>query len=117
MSGDHDELSSPASSARSQSATASSQLARYEGWILEVARRRDELRRDRTLYSRLFVGLPVISLIGFAWGVGVGVGAMITAALASAFGFYTVLFRLSEYRRELEMLRNDVIRLRKQRDG
>jgi hypothetical protein len=31
--------------------------------------------------------------------------------MMSAFGFYTVLFRLGEYRRELERLRHDIARL------
>lgn len=87
------------------------QLAKYEHWYREVEARRAELVRDRPGYTKLFVAMPIVSLVAFVGGVGIGVGALLTAIMMSAFGFYTVLFRLGEYRRELERLRHDIARL------
>jgi hypothetical protein len=81
------------------------QLARYEAWISELESRQKDIAKKRPGYLRLLVGLLIGSTIGFVWGVWIGVGALLTGVLVCLFGFYTVLFRESEYVKELKSLR------------
>lgn len=81
------------------------QLAKYEAWISELESRQKDIAEHRTGYLRLFVGLLIVSTVGFYWGVWIGVGAFLTGILACLFGFYTVLFREGEYVKELKSLR------------
>jgi hypothetical protein len=82
------------------------QLVKYETWIREIERRRDDIASKRTGYLRFFVGMLVASNLGFFWGVWFGVGSLLTGILCCLFGFYTVLYREGEYVDEIAWLRN-----------
>jgi hypothetical protein len=87
-------------------------LALYEARIEEIERRQTNLARGRTGYMRLFVAIPVVSVLGFLFGVWFGAATLATGILMGIFGFYTVSVREGDYERELDGLRSVVDGLR-----
>jgi hypothetical protein len=80
------------------------QLEKYEAWIKELERRRDDIAKHRPGYIRLFIALPIVSLLGFIGGTWLGVACLLTGVLMFLFGIYTVLFRAGEYEKEIAAL-------------
>ena len=90
----------------------SERLAKYEGWVRELEARQKNLANTRARYSRLFVGLAVVSPFGFVWGPRFGLGALFTGLVMCAYGFYTVVVREQQYVREIAQTRSDIEDLR-----
>ena len=88
------------------------QLEKIEGWIVELEARQRTLGASRTSYLRFFVASLVASALGFVWNVWIGAAALFTGVLFCAFGFYVVLQREAEYRRELAQFRETARKLR-----
>jgi hypothetical protein len=87
-------------------------LARYEDAIRELESRQADLQKNRGGYMKLFVGLVVVSFVGFFWNRWAGVGTLVTGVLMWVFGVYVVRIRAGDYELELAELRQTAAELR-----
>ena len=84
------------------------QIAKYEAWIQKLEHLHADVVRKRPIYFRIFVAMPVVSMLGFIWCVWFGVGALLTGIMMCGFGFYSVNMIEGDFERELEGLRRAV---------
>ncbi len=79
--------------------------AKYEAWIRELTRRKEDIAKNRTMYVRSFIAFMIFSALGYIWGPWIGAGSVLTGILVCLFGCYTVLFREGELEEEIARLR------------
>jgi hypothetical protein len=87
-------------------------IEKYETWIHELEERERALAGSRRLYTRVFIGAVVVSVLGFFWSVWFGVAALLTGIMFCVSGFYMVLVRGDEYKREIQRNREELEKLR-----
>ena len=89
-----------------------SQIAKYEAWTQKLEHLQAEVVRKRPIYYRIFVAIPVVSLLGYFWGFWFGVATLLTGIMVCGFGFYSVFMIEGDYEREIEGLRRSVAQFR-----
>ncbi len=88
------------------------QLSKYEAWIRRIEGLQAKDARQRPVYFKIFVAIPLVGALGFIWGVWFGVASFLTGLMMCGFGFYTFLMIEGDYERELEALRRHTDALR-----
>jgi hypothetical protein len=89
-----------------------SQIAKYEAWIQKLEHLHADVVCKRPVYYRIFVAIPIVSLLGFFWGVWFGVATLLTGIMMCGFGFYSVFMIEGDFDREIEGLRRSVANFR-----
>jgi hypothetical protein len=88
------------------------QIAKYEAWATRLEENIASLTRQRRVFFYMFYGAIGVSALGFFFGAWLGVATFLTGVMVCVAGVYISTTRTWEYRRELEITRYEIRRLR-----